>query len=124
MAPEVPSANEPAICPAGAAQEAVRRTLEACKQHASNPYNCVYGDMDHMFDVTTDMVDTSALESQCPSYSSRFIGIACQPGDTEDVCNVACGATAAEATAAARKKCRSKHDGDCAITNAVPVQVR
>lgn len=124
MAPEVPSANEPAICPAGAAQEAVRRTLEACKQHASNPYNCVYGDMDHMFDVTTDMVDTSALELQCPSYSSRFIGIACQPGDTEDVCNVACGATAAEATAAARKKCRSKHDGDCASTNAVPVQVR
>ncbi len=56
-----------------------------------------------MFDVTTDMVDTSALESRCPSYSSRFIGIACQPGDAEDVCNVACGATAAEVTEAAQE---------------------
>lgn len=122
LSPELPPAGQPAICPAGAAQEAVRRTLEACKRHASNPYNCVYGDMDHMFDVTTDVVDTSALDSQCPSYSAKFIGIACQSGLAEDVCNVACGATAAEATEAARKKCRSKHDGDCAVTNAVSVQ--
>jgi hypothetical protein len=122
VAPEASPPGQPAICPAGAAQEAVRRTLEACKQHASNPYNCVYGDMDHMFDVTTDMVDTSAVDSQCPSYSSKFIGIACQPGDTQDVCSVACGASAAKATEAARQKCQSKHDGACAITNAVPVQ--
>ena len=122
VAPQAPAPGQPAICPPGAAQEAVRRTLEACKRHASNPYNCVYGDMDHMFDVTTDMVDTSALDSQCPSFSAKFIGIACQPGLAEDVCNVACGASAAAAIEAARKKCTSKHDGDCAVTNAVSVQ--
>jgi hypothetical protein len=122
VAPDAPAPGQPALCPAGAAQEALRRTLEACKQHTSNSYNCVYGDMDRMFDVTTDMVDTSAVDSQCPSFSAKFIGIACQPGLAEDVCNVACGASAAEAIEAARKKCTAKHDGQCAVTNAVPVQ--
>ena len=122
LAPEAPPAGQPAICPVGAAHEATRRALTVCKQHAANPYNCVYGDMDHMFDVTTDIVDTIEADSQCASYAAKFIGIACQPGLAEDVCNVACGATASEATETARKKCKAKHDGECPVTNAVPVQ--
>jgi hypothetical protein len=122
LAPEAPAAGQPAICPAGAAQEAARRTLEACKKHASNSYNCVYGDMNHMFGITTDIVDTSAVDAQCPSYTSKFIAIACQPGLAEDVCNVGCGGTAVEATQAAQTKCKANHDGDCGVTNAVPVQ--
>lgn len=122
LAPEAPPAGQPAVCPAGAALEATHRALAACKQHAANPYNCVYGDMDHMFDVTTDIVDTTETDSQCASYAAKFIGIACQSGLAEDVCNIACGASATEATEAARKKCRANHDGECPLTNAVPVQ--
>ena len=117
-----PPPNQSPVCPSGAAQDAARRALLACKERASNPYNCVYGDMDHMFEITTELVDTSELGSQCTSYASKYIGIACQPGDGQDSCNVACGNSAADALSAAQKKCQDQHHGDCGLTNAVPVQ--
>lgn len=119
---EATKPGESPVCPAGAAPEAARRALAACKQRASNPYNCVYGDMDHMFEYSTEVVDTSSDTSQCASYAARFIGVACRPGDEEDLCNVGCGNSAAEAKAAASAKCRTEHGGDCTLTNAVPVK--
>jgi hypothetical protein len=110
------------LCPAGAAQAAARHALAACKQRASNSFNCVFGDMDHMFAISTELVDTSDLGAQCASYLSAFIGIACRPGDAADLCSIGCGDSAAEAIAAARKKCVDAHRGACPLTNAAPVQ--
>lgn len=122
LAPEAPPPGQAPVCPAGAAQATARRMLDICKQHASNPYNCVYGDTDHMFDITTDIVDSSAIDSQCASYNAKYIAIACQPGNAEDVCNIGCGDSTADALAAARKKCQANHDGECVVTNVAPVQ--
>lgn len=101
---------------------ATQRALAACQRHAANPEDCVYADTDHMFDVSTDVVDSSPLDSQCFSYKSKFIAIACRPGAQQDNCNIACGNTAAAATDAASARCRANHDGDCALLNAVPVR--
>lgn len=120
-APTVP-ANQQPVCPPGAAEAAARQALAACKLHVANPENCVYADTDHMFDASTDMVDSSPPDSQCFSYNSKFIAIACRPGSQQANCNVACGATAAAATDAAGARCRTNHDGECALLNAVPVQ--
>jgi hypothetical protein len=116
------SAGAAPICPPSAAQAATERALDACKLRAANREDCVFADTDHMFDVSTDVVDSSALDSQCFSYTSKFIALACQAGSRQADCNVACGATAAAATAAARTRCHANHDGDCALINAVPVQ--
>jgi hypothetical protein len=122
LAPELPLPGKAAVCPAGAAQEAARRALAACKLRASNPYNCVYADMNRMFEITTELVDTSEIGAQCPSYSAKYLGIACQPGDLQDSCNVGCGTTQADAISAAVKKCQAEHQGDCALTNVIPVE--
>jgi hypothetical protein len=119
--PDAPAGAAP-VCPPGAAEAATQRALDACKQRAVNPYDCVHADTDHMFDVSTDIVDSAPLASQCFSHTSKFIAIACRAGSQQDDCNVACGATAAAATAAARSRCRANHDGDCGLINAVPVQ--
>jgi len=116
------SAGATPVCPPGAAEAATRGALDACKLRAANREDCVFADTDHMFDVSTDAVDSSALDSQCFSYTSKFIALACRPGSQQADCNVACGATAAAATAAARTRCHANHDGDCALINAVPVQ--
>jgi hypothetical protein len=110
------------VCPPSAAQAATQRALDACKLRAANREDCVFADTDHMFDVSTDAVDSSALDSQCFSYTSKFIALACRAGSQQADCNVACGATAAAATAAARSRCHANHDGDCTLLNAVPVQ--
>jgi hypothetical protein len=110
------------ICPPGASEAATQRALDACKLRAANREDCVFADTDHMFDVSTDAVDSSALDSQCFSYTSKFIALACRAGSQQANCNVACGATQAAATAAARLRCHANHDGDCALINAVPVQ--
>ena len=121
-APESPaSANRQPICAAGAAPMAAQRALDACKRRASNPYNCVYGDTDHMFDVTTDVVDSSPLDSLCAGYAAKFIAIACRHDSPQDDCSVACGDTEAAATGAAQSKCHTTHGGDCALLNAAPV---
>lgn len=109
-------------CPTEAAAVAARRALDACKQRTTNPYNCVYADTDHVFDLTTDVVDSSSRDSQCISDVSRFIAIACEPGTHQENCSIACGGTADAAADAAREKCRTTHDGDCAQFNAVPVR--
>jgi len=116
------SAGAAPVCPPGAAEVATRAALEACKLRAINAYDCVYADTGHMFDVSTDIVDSAPLASQCFSFSSKFIAIACRSGGQQDNCNVACGASAAAATAAARARCRANHDGDCTLVNAAPVQ--
>jgi hypothetical protein len=110
------------VCPPSAAETATQRALDACKLRAANREDCVFADTDHMFDVSTDAVDSSALDSQCFSYTSKFIALACRAGSQQADCNVACGATAAAATAAARSRCHANHDGDCTLLNAVPVQ--
>jgi hypothetical protein len=120
-APAAPAGAAP-ICPPSAAQVATQRALDACKLRAANREDCVFADTDHMFDVSTDAVDSSALDSQCFSYTSKFIALACRAGAQQANCNVACGATAAAATAAARSRCHANHDGDCTLLNAVPVQ--
>jgi hypothetical protein len=117
------SAGAAPICPPSAAQAATQRALDACNLRAANREDCVFADTDHMFDVSTDAVDSSALDSQCFSYTSKFIALACRAGSQQADCNVACGATAAAATAAARTRCHANHDGDCTLLNAVPVQV-
>jgi hypothetical protein len=120
--PPVPAGQEP-VCPPGAAQAATQRALAACKRHAANPESCVHADTDHMFDISTDVVDSSPLDSQCFSTTSKFIGIACRSGTQHQAnCSVACGATAAAATEAARTRCRANHDGDCTLVNAAPVR--
>lgn len=122
-APNAPaSAGQAPICPPGAAQAATQRALDACKLRAANREDCVFADTDHMFDISTDAVDSSALDSQCFSYSSKFVALACRAGSQQANCNVACGATQAAATAAARARCHANHDGDCALITAVPVQ--
>jgi len=121
-APAAPAAGQEPICPPGAAQAATGRALDACKQRAAHPQDCVYADTDRLFDITTDVMDSSPLDSQCFSYKSKFVAIACRPGAQQDNCNVACGATAAAATDAATTRCRTNHDGECALLNAVPVQ--
>jgi hypothetical protein len=122
----VPAADAPVgaapFCPPGATETATQLALDACKLHAASREDCVFADTDHMFDISTDVVDSSALNSQCFSYTSKFIGIACRPGTQQDNCSIACGATAAAATAAARTRCHANHDGDCTRLNAVPVQ--
>jgi hypothetical protein len=120
-APLAPAGAAP-ICPPSAAQAATQRALDACKLRAANREDCVFADTDHMFDVSTDAVDSSALDSQCFSYTSKFIALACRAGSQQADCNVGCGATAAAATAAARSRCHANHDGDCTLLNAVPVQ--
>jgi hypothetical protein len=110
------------VCPPSAAETATQRALDACKLRAANREDCVFADTDHMFDVSTDAVDSSALDSQCFSYTSKFIALACRAGSQQADCNVGCGATAAAATAAARSRCHANHDGDCTLLNAVPVQ--
>jgi len=116
------SAGATPICPPSAAEAATQRALDACRLRAANREDCVFADTDHMFDISTDAVDSSALDSQCFSYSSKFIALACRMGSQQADCNVACGATAAAATAAARARCHANHDGDCALINAVSVQ--
>ena len=116
------SAGAAPICPPSAAETATQRALDACKQRAANREDCVFADTDHMFDVSTDAVDSSALDSKCFDYTSKFIALACRAGSQQADCNVACGATAAAATAAARLRCHANHDGDCTLLNAVPVQ--
>ena len=116
------SAGAAPICPPSASQTATQRALDACKLRAANREDCVFADTDHMFDVSTDAVDSSALDSQCSGYTSKFIALACRPGSQQANCNVACGATAAAATGAARSRCHANHDGDCTLLNAVPVQ--
>jgi hypothetical protein len=120
-APDAPADAAP-VCPPGAAEAATRLALDACKLRAASREDCVFADTDHMFDISTDLVDSSALDSQCFSYTSKFIGIACRAGAQQDNCSIACGATAAAATAAARTRCHANHDGDCTRLNAVPVQ--
>jgi hypothetical protein len=116
------STNRDPSCPPEAASVAARRALDACKQRVTNPYSCVYGDTDHVFDITTDVVDSSPVTSQCISSASNYIAIACEPGAHQENCSVACGGTAAAAAGAARQKCRATHDGDCALLNAAPVR--
>ncbi len=116
------SAGAAPVCPPGAAETATQAALDACKLRAGNREDCVFADTDHMFDVSTDAVDSSALDSQCFSYTSKYIALACRPGSQQADCNVACGTTAAAATAAARSRCHANHDGDCTLINAVPVQ--
>jgi hypothetical protein len=116
------SAGQVSVCPPGAAEAATQRALDACKLRAANREDCTFADTDHMFDISTDVVDSSALDSQCFSYKSKFIGVACGPGSHQDNCNIGCGDTAAAAIAAARTRCRANHGGDCAKVNAAPVQ--
>jgi hypothetical protein len=122
----VPAADAPTgaapVCPPGAAEAATRLALDSCKLHAASREDCVFADTNHMFDISTDLVDSSPLNSQCFSYTSKFIAIACRPGAQQDNCSIACGTTAAAATAAARSRCHANHDGDCTLLNAVPVQ--
>ncbi len=122
-APEAPaSPQQSPVCPAGAAHVAAQRALDACRQRAFNPYNCAFADTDHAFDITSDVVDSSALDTQCASYAAKFIGLACEPGQTQDNCSVACGDTAAAARDAAQTRCNTTHGDACPLVNAAPVQ--
>ena len=108
-------------CPEDAVNEAARNALIACRERASIPADCVYGDMDHTFLVTTDVSDSSAEHSVCLAIDARFLGIACTPSAGIDICSVACGQDEAAALEAAKERCKATHNTDCTLSNAVEI---
>ncbi|MDE2517086.1 MAG: hypothetical protein KGL12_13745 [Rhodospirillales bacterium] len=114
-------ADPSAPCPPDAVRSAARNALIACRERAINPSNCVYGDMDHNFMITTDVSDSSAEHSVVLATEARYLGIACVPIGGIDVCSIASGNDAAAAVEAARARCKRAHGDGCVLTNAVPV---
>ena len=115
-------AGPAAPCPEDAVRSAARNALIACRERAINPSNCVYGDMDHNFMITTDVSDSSAERSVVLATEARFLGIACVPIGGIDVCSIASGNDAEAAVEAARSRCKQAHGDGCVLTNAVSVE--
>lgn len=109
-------------CPIMMPPRVSEAALNACRDHANKPADCVFADMSRGFESAPLIVNTSENASRCESDQASDIGLACWNSGKFDVCNVGCGATASDAILAARKRCEAKHLKTCTITGAVPVE--
>jgi hypothetical protein len=109
-------------CPALVPPRVAQAALDGCRDHAGKKTDCVFADMSRGFAASPVISNTAENASRCGSDQALQIAIACGQSGQLDVCNVACGDTAAAAIATARGRCEAKHQRSCPITGVLPVR--
>jgi len=94
---------------------------EVCNIRATDRKNCVYADMSREFAARPDINATSANTARCQSDSATHLSAACWMNGLTAICNVGCGASAAEAVTRARSRCEEKQQRSCPVSAAVAV---
>ena len=108
-------------CPPDIPPRVASRALDACIIRASDPKNCVFGDMARDFEKRPIVDNTAENYSRCASDKTTDIGVACWRSGELQVCGVACGDSSAAAVSAAVIRCEAKHQHQCPITGSLPV---
>ena len=113
--------NNAMPCPREVPPRVAARALDACIIRAADPKNCVYADTARGFETRPIADNTAENSSRCMSDKAHDIGVACWRSGELQICDVGCGNSPAEATAAAVSRCEAKHQRQCPITGSLPV---
>jgi hypothetical protein len=109
-------------CPTLIPPRVAEAALDGCREHAANKGDCVFADMSRGFETAPGIPNTAENASRCASDQASQIAIACWRSGNLDLCNVGCGSTPQAAIATARDRCQLKHEKQCTITGALPVE--